>query len=600
VEGGAQLVAFGPFQPQLFIRLAELDLPARANTFFDRLGLEFVGDLVCFSTSELFAQPNLGRTTVRKIESHMLRLGLALGMDLLNWELVNHELVASKYGIDGHTIGRAPAGYRPQLVPVSASPDLKSSSDEASASSVEEEVERIFSRALKPRAQTILTARIAWREEQTPTLQVIGDAFQISRERIRQIIACANKRVAILRLEAPLTRLCLERVAELLPGEAAQVEGTLVQEGLLLSGTRLRAILTAANVLGIDYDFALEKAQSSTYVLRAETKSLLVALKQEACRMVESCGWAVLEDVVAAANQSTTTQVPKEFAAHRLHELDGFAWLAEREGWFWLDGRRNRLLNNIDKALCVGRSLELSELRAAVRRHHRMRNSAPPRGALLELCRQLEDCEVDGTRITDVGARDPTLCLSESEQILRSLLLQHGPVVAYRRLEELALWCGIPSATYQSNMSNSPMIRRYGREAYGLVGAQISEEQIVGVQLGTHRNSVRRDWGYTPEGDVWVDYQLSAACVTNGVFSVPAITENLAGRDFDVHNISGVRIATLRIKNGAIWGFLPYFGRHDPEAGDHMRVTLRLRDGTASIELGEQTDEGMELTSSAP
>jgi hypothetical protein len=380
-EEAPQLVTIGPFQPELFIRLEELVLPTRAYNCFDSAGLEFVGDLVRLSRSELFNLPNLGRNTVRDIESQLQELGLALGMSLINWELVNHELAAAEYKIGIHDLHRRPPP-RPWLVEPSATPEVDPISEEVAAASVEEEVDLLLSRALKPRDLTVLAARIAWREEESPTLQVIGNAFQISRERVRQIVADSRRKAARRKLEAPLTRRCLDRVTEILPSELSKVEAILVEEGFILAGTRLRAVMTAARALGVECDFAVEKTPSSTLVLSKAAKLT-------------------------------------------------------------------------------------------------------------------------------------------------------SPVA-------------------------SPV---------------------------TRKNPVRREWGHSQQDDVWVEYAVSKASISNGVFSFPANVEQTANGDFRVEDAAGVRLTTLRVKNGLAWGFRPYFLRCGIEPGDIIRVTFRLATMKASIEL---------------
>ena len=380
----SRLVNLGPFPPELFIRLAELVLPTRAHTYFDNVGLEFVGDLVRHSRPELFAQPNLGRRTVRQIEAALQELGLALGMSVRNWELVNHELAAAKYSIDVHEVRRGRSTSRPRLVLPSAPPAPETVSHEPTPTSVEEEVELLLFRALKPRDLTVLSARIAWREEQSPTLQVIGDAFQVSRERIRQIVFDAKRRAARLRLDAPLTRRCVERVTELAPAELSEVEATLLGEGFLLGGTRLRAVMTAAGALGVDCNFTLEKTPLSTRVLSKEIK-----------------------------------RFPSE----------------------------------------------------------------------------------------------PT------------------------------------------------------NEAHAWTDSQVRPGVVSAARPATRKNPVRRETGYTRGGDVWVEYQVSKASISNGVFSFPPNLEQMASRYFRVEDEAGVRLTTLRVNNGLVWGFSPYFLRRGLEPG---------------------------------
>ena len=81
----------GSFPLLLFLELDELELSVRAHNCFYTMKLRFLGDLVQCTPEELLKLRNFGRTTLKEVESVILRLGLALGMSLPDWGLVDHE-----------------------------------------------------------------------------------------------------------------------------------------------------------------------------------------------------------------------------------------------------------------------------------------------------------------------------------------------------------------------------------------------------------------------------------------------------------------------------------------------------------------------------
>ena len=83
------------------------------------------------------------------------------------------------------------------------------------------------------------------------------------------------------------------------------------------------------------------------------------------------------------------------------------------------------------KILSVANDIDISELRSGISRHHRMKGCSPPRRVLLELCKQLEWCEVEGNSIILNAPLDYEKILGNNEWLLISILKEYGPILGF-------------------------------------------------------------------------------------------------------------------------------------------------------------------------
>ena len=568
--------------PALFLEVCDFDFSVRALNCFEVAGVRYVGDLVQLSRNQLLGQRNLGRKTVSEIESFLESLGLQLGMTLPGWG-----------GLDHHKLSQATRHAQHEIV--------EALDDTPKPSTVEEEVALYLSEALRPKAAAIALARISWTGESDRTLADVGEEFGLSRERVRQIASSAGAGALDYRRGFRVLRSCLDRIESEEISDARAIKETLAAAGLIRQGTTLRAIRAAARMLQLPGDFELEQTPNGTFVVSAETKGISDRIAIEARRVTERWGCGRVDDIVLVAKDSLGVDISPEMARAVLATVPGLSWLDDIKTWFWVATvKRSRLLNNIDKILAVAPRITVSELRTAVRRHHRMDNFAPPRRILLALCSELEDCEVEGESVVDTGGRTVEAYLSDTERLLRSLILEHGPAVHVRTLDQLAIARGVNRATFQMTVFNSPVFRRLAKGVYGLVGADVLPSSVEEAgMLSTRRSKVLQDWGWASATVLRVDYRLSSGSISNGVLSIPAAARNVLSGDFALLDSEGAEIATLRVKSNQVWGFVGPFARQEPEPGDFLRIEFDIDKRVARIQIGSEPPEDMDESPTA-
>ena len=184
--------------------------------------------------------------------------------------------------------------------------------------------------------------------------------------------------------------------------------------------------------------------------------------------------------------------------------------------------------------------------------------------------------------------------LSDTESMVVSVLREHGPVMQRPKLEELCLGKGLQRDTFYIHLTYSPVIARYARGVYGLRGAQISPGLAESMVESRRKTRVLADYGWLPDGRIFLSYKLSEGSLANGIVSVPVGMKSYLQGEFKLLIADEQSAGRLVIKQSRAWGLGPYFRRRGGEPGDHFQIVFDTRQRVASVSLAEEgEDEGL-------
>jgi hypothetical protein len=432
------------------------------------------------------------------------------------------------------------------------------------------------------RDRRIIVKRFGWEGRPPKTLETVGQRYGITRERVRQI--CTR----VERIQQPDAFLpVLDRVVATIeaaaPAIADQIERQLVRTGLTRRPFDLETIHELAKSFGRKARFTIEALHGQRLVVPSTRGELLHQVCDKARASVSHWGVANVEDLAATTNNRSS--VVRQLLAF----VPGLKWLDELSGWFWIpDVPRNSLLTPIRKILAVSPTTDIRELRAGVGRPHRRKGFAPPRRVLLELCRQLAWCRVDGNTIIATESQDPDQVLSGSERLIFKVLSAHGAVLERTELEKFCLEAGINRNSLWIYITYSPIIARYAPGVYGLRGADIPAGLVERlIPKRSSKSKVLLDYGWTKGHNLRLVYRLSAGILSNGIVSVPAALKSFIQGKFALVTADNSPIGTLVAKNSTAWGLGPFFQRRGGEPGDYLSILFDLSRRVALAELGD-------------
>jgi hypothetical protein len=152
-------------------------------------------------------------------------------------------------------------------------------------------------------------------------------------------------------------------------------------------------------------------------------------------------------------------------------------WLDPSGEWFWLTSvARNRLLSRVQKVLAVQPRIPLSELHAALERDYQPLKI--PKAVLSTFCACIPGCSIAGGQVhADVSPENGLF--SGGEAVICSILRAHGGALPLAALQKQCLAYGIKRANLWRVLSFSPVVRRFDKEVYGLIGAHGAAKQVA-------------------------------------------------------------------------------------------------------------------------
>lgn len=181
--------------------------------------------------------------------------------------------------------------------------------------------------------------------------------------------------------------------------------------------------------------------------------------------------------------------------------------------------------------------------------------------------------------------------LSDTESIIVDVLREHGPVMQRPKLEELCLGKGLHRDTFYIHLTYSPVIARYARGVYGLRGAQIPPGLAESMVELRRKTRVLADYGWLPDGRIFVSYKLSAGALSNGIVSVPSGMKSYLQGEFGLLIADGQSVGRLVVKDTQAWGLGPFFKRRGGEPGDLFQIIFDTKQRLASVHLGEALED---------
>ena len=458
--------------------------------------------------------------------------------------------------------------------------------------SLEKELLDIVNSIASERDTTIYLSRYGWDGDGKKTLEDVGDLFDLTRERARQICKKIDRKFNSYNtpLFTPTLNKAVSLLSKFCPCIVSDLQSKIESSNILDSPFEISGLLHASSVLAKEY-FELEKIDNSeeeTIVpkkLAGLTKSLVSYTKKA------SRHWGALsiEELIAQFKDEKGIQVNKDFVNSVLQSRQDFKWLDKTNEWFWLNTSvSTRVTNRIKKILSVAEYINASDLRTCIRRDYQMEGYSPPKYVLIELCRQLPEYTVENEMITLDQPLEWRDVLDENEMLMVLVLKEKGPVLRREELEVYCLDLGMNQNTLNRYLSHSPIIFRYGYMVYGLPNAAVDSATIQSLIPERKVSEVLEDYGWK-DGKIWLGYNTSKAMIKNGLFTVPATMKEFINGTFELKSSDDKHLGYLTIKESGAWGLVPLFRRRGGEPGDFLILEFDLKKKEAVAKLGDES-----------
>ncbi|TJY57203.1 hypothetical protein E4T66_17490 [Sinimarinibacterium sp. CAU 1509] len=401
-------------------------------------------------------------------------------------------------------------------------------------------VSRCFAPELRERNIELFSARFGLTPPQAATLESIGRRFNMTRERVRQIIESLVSAVSEQSLWAPAVTRAQRAYVEKLPARIRAVE----------ADPDVRSLLgKSLDIAGLDR-FALtflRKESPSAALKQGRVSGVAVTGRQQrlvatsvrnwAVKAVSHVGAAPADWVAGRATRETGTAVSAVDVVSVLEGDCGFEWVHQDSGWFWFrDSGRNRLANRVLKLVCVAQApIPMETLYGGLVRGDRDKrlsfSKAEPLGSVFlppilvvqAVCERLPFARVTGHGHVGPSAECPLPheVLGTFDLTLLRSLKSLGGIARRGELRESVLGrLKISPVTFEVQFSDAPFVINIGRDLYSLRGRELDPIRLAAA-VASIDESRRKTPSTGYSSNAW-QLTVTEGFMRNYVASVPA------------------------------------------------------------------------------
>lgn len=567
----------------LSAEVTELRLPPRAENAFKLSNIRYVGELVRRRPADFLRMANLGRSSLRATEETLAKLGLHFGMDVCGWNVERASQVRTSH-------------LQQSKKSVAVGLGLFKSTYET----LEDELEAILSAVLEGRNKELSAKYWGFSGDKPRTLESVGQEYDMTRERVRQITQKAENAARRLWLPTEKLEFVLARLAEKTPLSLVDAQ-QLVTEWT--RGTRLsvESLLNAAEIFDLPVEIALVKEGADVFIDRVGRTPTVheiaidfrKATTTSGCINVDRMSLRLTGGLEASAGIRSI-----------LGGLEETTWLDNAHTWACSSlPERSRLDNIISKILTATETLHISELRQAILRYHRV-TFVPPQDVLATFI-----STVSGHRVVDgMVHRRPGFGPTEFGEVESAFVACFDELGSPLRREDIEDYCidrcAINPNSFYVYLSYSPIVQKVGTGIYGLVGANIPIGTVEQFEAEKKRET-KSEHGWDKKGRLWFATRLSRMSIKMGMFYLPSFVLNLTAGEWGAKLADGTASGTLEIKEQGMAGLGIILSLTGAEPDDVLCVRFDFAAKVAEIEVGSDelfddsiarvSDEGLNL-----
>jgi hypothetical protein len=348
-------------------------------------------------------------------------------------------------------------------------------SEVLTCSSVDDEINKLVGH-LTERERFVLINRSSI--EKHLTLEEIGCKLGVTRERVRQIEAKANKKLdrqlakPLALFYSPAALLLLKRL-----GQDATIElwkKDLLNVGFLKAEASFDLLTVLARTTNIAPRVLSEElARLLKTHLPLRTLAAIKPVLKKARTICRNCG--------AVRALSLTNEQTSEEGVEQILRINGFEEL--HAGW-WTRFNVECVPERVAmKVIAYCGSVSASSMRYALRRHlSRFQLPAPPSEVLAKLFERRGNFTVINgfIHLTKPPSMKPGL--TAPEKIFLDMTLSNGPVLTFEAVHHKLVEAGLSTASVTSLLKYSPIVQKISTALYSTLGAKYDETNIQEAQ----------------------------------------------------------------------------------------------------------------------
>lgn len=405
---------------------------------------------------------------------------------------------------------------------------------------------------LQKRTVDIFSERYGVKGEANSILQIIGDKYGITRERVRQITEKMVNQTFNLKVDTPCIDQLISDINNHLPDTIQALDDryrNLLGEDLsIVSVDRFSREVLGKKILAFTDNPADMASSWSLIAISADSHDpeIFKMIREASHRMIRACGAANIYYVLGDAIKCLGRGISMEDTIKACRLIPGFEWLLEDDGWYWFGYNvplENKVFVTTRKILSVaGRKVDVEDLLHGLIRNRREKYGdailtrvpciEPPMSALIAIFKRTPWLKtVQSDDFISLETILPEDCLSGAElKVYEFLKTNKGVASRHSITKELVTKEGMNIITLALVLDSSPIIARLDTGIFALRGRQINHAALQNA-LNTVWGQGAYDVSIEPDIDGLITYEtvITQYSIDTRMFSVP----NVFGRYFN-------------------------------------------------------------------
>ncbi len=455
----------------LLATLEEIGLPERLVRSMKRDNVRLVGELVQLTQPEVLSKRGLGMKSLQLAKAILDRLGLSIGMVLDGWDS------------DRANEARTELGQELRKLLFSQTDAEWSEHD-----SLERELHSLLLETSQERNAEMLSRLFGFNENGPQTLESTGKHYGLTRERVRQIAAKAESRIASI--WRPTKHLFAARdllnSGLLRPFSALEFSEAAKEAGITKIAFHVDGVIKALDLIGVPTTVDRFQVNGIKLYGNSSDRTSLDALINQIRRDTSARGCT---DIAHLTRTSDGIVGDSDEVRRLLSNFKEITWLDEERTWLMSTVvPRNRLVNVTSGILSVIPSLDMESLRKSLHRPRRI-VSVPPKPVLAAFLETTGIAKVtNGRALALPGAVEGRLGLNDTAFV--KAFRELGSPVIREKLEECCVGrLGVNVRSFYVNLSYSPLVVKVAPGVFSLLGSTVDPDQVERL-----KSQVKRSW----------------------------------------------------------------------------------------------------------
>ena len=471
--------------------LRDIDLPTRACNALLNYGFHTMSDLLYTTGKELKRSPNFGNASLVAIEKLLNKYNLKFTDTLEPWDkdisskiriFIDNEIQKKK-----HEVIQSQDKFLED--------ELKRVCTEAFSISVRR------TDSSNNRLLEVFVSRYGLDNSPPKTLELIGQKFNITRERIRQIQKKAEQLIKKSDLPLPLLVKYFNLVKKEIPCTENYINDYIKKINLSNFDFKVSSLIAVAKLFSIPYPkFKIILKNQIEILSNIEDEISIDPIISIINKNISSSGVSNI-NYIKNRHEFYLNNLSENIIKTLIKNFNNFIWLDKEKNWFTFFSKRNRLVNLILKLATNSPQIKLDVLYSAITKNYRLdKDLKIPKELFLNFCKHVFEIDyiletetiIFKSLFSKISSTQGRMGqnLSEKEKILISVFRDYGPILSWEDMYELLNKHGIGNAHIGQFTQFSPLIQRIDHAMYVLTGSNFKNNKIevktVKIELTTN------------------------------------------------------------------------------------------------------------------